>query len=60
VEEPVSSGNAEPSVSPGETDVAATVAEIEAQVRETRQLGDPGIGPPELLTRDELAAELDE
>jgi hypothetical protein len=45
--------------SPAEDDLAAAVAEIEAQVRETRQLPDPQIGPPELLTRDELAAELD-
>ena len=53
------SGSAEASASPGEDGLAAALAEIESQVRETRQLPDPGIGPPELLTRDELAAELD-
>jgi len=53
------SGSAEASASPGGDGLAAALAEIESQVRETRQLPDPGIGPPELLTRDELAAELD-
>lgn len=57
--EPEPSGSAQPSAGPDEDGLAAAVAEIESQVRETRQLPDPGIGAPELLTRDELAAELD-
>ena len=56
---PAASVPPEASGSPAQDDVAAAVAEIEAQVRETRQLPDPEIGAPELLTRDELAAELD-
>lgn len=57
--EPAPSASALPSVSPDEEGISAAVAEIEAQVRETRQLPDPEIEAPELLTRDELAAELD-
>lgn len=57
--EPEPSGSAVASGAPDDGEIAAAVAEIEAQVRQTRQLPDPEIGPPELLTRDELAAELD-
>lgn len=53
------SGTAGPTATTGAGDLAAAVAEIEAQVRETRQLADPQIGAPEILTRDELVAELD-
>jgi hypothetical protein len=48
--------------SPGatpEADVLATLAEIEEQVIEIRGLPAPDIGPPEILSRDELAAEME-
>ena len=43
---------------PDEDEILATLAEIEEQVIEIRGLPAAGIGPPDLLTRDELADEL--
>lgn len=49
-----------PSPSPSEEEVLALLAEIEAQVIAIRGLESAGIGPPQLLTRDELRVELQE
>ena len=56
---PPASPSASPSASADE-DVIETLAEIEEQVIAIRGLPAAEIGPPEILTRDEVAAELEE
>ena len=60
--QPTADATEDPTVSPSpsEEDVLAVLAEIEAQVIAIRGLESAGIGPPELLTRDEVRVELEE
>jgi hypothetical protein len=51
------SASAAPSI-PGDEEVLAILAEIEDQVEEIRGLPPADIGPPDIITRDELADEL--
>lgn len=53
-----SSAGTEPSGDPAEGDALATISEIEAQVIAIRGLEAADIGPPDLITRAELADEL--
>ncbi len=57
---PVASASASPGPSTpvGEAQVLETLSQIEEQVIEIRGLEAAEIGPPDLITRDELAAEL--
>jgi hypothetical protein len=51
--------SAGPSRSPDDEETLAILAEIEEQVIAIRGLPSAGIGPPEILTREELVAELE-
>jgi hypothetical protein len=54
------SASATPQPTPiGSADALALFAEIEAQVSDLRDLAAPDIGPPDVITRDELAVELE-
>lgn len=53
------SASLEPSAAPTtEVETAAALALIESQVRDLRGLPDPGIGAPEVITRQQLADEV--
>ncbi len=58
--QPTADATEDPTVSPSpsEEEVLAVLLEIEAQVIAIRGLESAGIGPPELLTREELRVEL--